>query len=98
MDWRAAWRDTYVAVFGVDPTCAACDGCWTLGNGDLHHRNYDRLACERFGDLIPLYRPCHERVHRIFECTPAWRRVGRAQASDVIVARLRARSGKEEDR
>jgi hypothetical protein len=32
------------------------------------------------------------------ECTPAWRRMGRAQASDVIIAHLRARASKEEGR
>jgi hypothetical protein len=98
LDLRAHWRDTFVAVFGVEPTCAACGGRWTLRNGDLHHRNYDRLGHERFDDLIPLCRACHEQLHRILECTPAWRRMGRAQASDVIVARIRATANKQEGR
>jgi len=83
-----------MAVFGVEPTCAACGGRWTLRNGDLHHRDYDRLGHELFDDLFPLCRACHERIHRILESTPAWRRMGRAQASDVIIARIR-RDGKQ---
>ncbi len=95
LGFRAHWRDTFMAVFGVEPTCVACGGRWTLRNGDLHHRNYDRLGHERFDDLIPLCRACHEQIHRVLESTPAWRRMRRAQASDVIVARLRARAGKK---
>ena len=98
LDRRARWRDTFVAVFGVEPTCAACGGRWTLRNGDLHHRNYHRLGYERFDDLIPLCRVCHEQLHRILEYIPAWRLMGRAQASDVIVARLRVRAGKKKVR
>ncbi len=87
-----------MAVFGVEPTCAVCGGCWTLRNGDLHHRNYERLGRERFDDLMPLCRACHEHLHRILESTPAWRRMGRAQASDVIIARFHATASKEGDK
>ena len=87
---REAWRQTFVASYGTEPLCAACGGPWTLRRGDLHHRSYDRLGAERFADLIPLDRVCHERLHAILESTPAWRRLGRAYATDVIVARLRA--------
>jgi 5-methylcytosine-specific restriction endonuclease McrA len=95
LDFRAHWRDTFMAVFGVEPTCAVCGGRWTLRNGDLHHRNYDRLGHERFDDLIPLCRECHARVHRILECAPGWRRLARSQASDVIVKRLLVRASRE---
>jgi hypothetical protein len=98
LDFRAHWHDTFVAVFGVEPPCAACGGRWTLRNGNLHHRSYDRLGRERFDDLTPLCRACHEQLHRILESTPAWRLMGRAQASDVIIARLRARTGREQGR
>jgi hypothetical protein len=37
-------------------------------------------------------------VHRILERTPAWRRLTRSQASDVIVSRLRLRASREEGR
>jgi 5-methylcytosine-specific restriction endonuclease McrA len=95
LDFRTHWRNNFVAVFGVEPTCAACGGSWTLRNGDLHHRNYDRLGHERFDDLVPLCRVCHEQLHLILESTPAWRHLGRAQASDLIVARLRAAVGRK---
>jgi len=86
--WQQAWRVRY----GAEPCCVACGGPWILRHGDLHHRSYDRLGAERFGDLIPLDRVCHDRLHAILESTPAWRRLGRAHATDVIVARLRAAS------
>ena len=98
LDCRRHWRDAFVAVHGIEPACAVCGEPWTLRRGDLHHRNYDRLGHERFDDLIPLCRACHERVHRILECTPGWRRLARAQANDVIVSRLRVSASRERGR
>jgi len=89
---RQSWRQAWVARYGAEPCCAACGGPWSLRHGDLHHRSYERLGAERFSDLIPLDRVCHDRLHAILESTPAWRRLGRAHATDVIVARLRAAS------
>ena len=86
---RQAWREAWVAAHGTEPRCVACGGPWSLSHGDLHHRSYDRLGAERDCDLIPLDRACHDRLHRILESTPAWRRLGREHATDVIVARLR---------
>lgn len=88
---RAAWRDAWVATDGAEPHCVACGGPWSLSAGDLHHRSYARLGAEADGDLIPLDRACHDRLHLILESSPAWRRLGREHATDVIVARLRQR-------
>ena len=85
---RRRWRDTWIARFGAEPTCAVCGAPWTLRHGDLHHRSYDRLGHERFDDLTPTCRRCHRTVHLILESQPAWRRLGRAQATDLIVAQL----------
>jgi 5-methylcytosine-specific restriction endonuclease McrA len=98
LDWRRHWRDAFVAAHGIEPTCVACGGCWTLRHSDLHHRKYDQLGRERLDDLIPLCRACHERVPRILECTRPRRRVARAQASDVIVGRLRVMVSKKDDK
>ena len=76
----------------VTDGCQVCGGPWTLRRGHLHHRCYDRIGHERFGDLIPLDRHCHDRLHRILESTPAWRRMNRAQATGLIVALLRRRN------
>lgn len=81
-----------MAAHGAEPRCVACEGPRNLSHGDLHHRCYDRLGDERFEDLIPLDSACHDRLHAIWGSNPAWRRLGSAQATDVIVARLR-RSG-----
>ncbi|MHB1533095.1 MAG: hypothetical protein ACYC1D_00475 [Acidimicrobiales bacterium] len=88
-DQRQRWLDDWMAAHGTEPTCGVCGGPWSLRHGDLHHRSYDRLGHETNSDLIPLDRGCHTRLHQILDSTPAWRRVGRAQATDVIVARLR---------
>lgn len=89
---RRAWVADYLARNPTEPVCLACGGPWSLSGGDLHHRSYDRLGHERRGDLVPLDRACHDRVHRILESSPAWGRMDRAQATDLIVALLR-RSG-----
>ena len=86
---RRQWRDDWVAAHGSEPTCAVCGGSWSLHRGDLHHRSYDRLGHEADSDLIPLDRACHTRLHQILDASPQWRRVGRRQGTDVIVARLR---------
>jgi predicted HNH restriction endonuclease len=86
---RERWREAWVAAHGAEPTCVACGAPWTLRHGDLHHRSYARLGRERHDDLTPMCRACHVVLHRVLESTPAWRRMDRAQAGDVIIARLR---------
>jgi hypothetical protein len=89
LETRQRWLRTWIARCGRQPTCLVCDGPWTLKRGHLHHRCYQRIGSERFADLIPLDCDCHDRLHRILESTPAWRRMNRAQATDLIVAQLR---------
>jgi len=92
--WRArrsAWRTRWVAEHGREPVCAACGVPWALHCGDLHHRSYDRLGRELDADLTPLCRGCHDQVHVILESSAAWRRMNRAQATDLIIAHLRNR-------
>ena len=85
---RQAWHAAHLARHGAPPVCAVCGADWSLRGGDLHHRSYDRLGNERYSDLIPLCRRCHDHLHLVLESVPAWRRLGRAQATDLIVARL----------
>lgn len=93
---RMAWRERWLATHGTEPVCQICGKPWTLRRGALHHRSYARLGHEADSDLIPLCRrPCHNLLHQIFESHPAWRKEGRAHATDMIVARLRARARKE---
>jgi len=93
---REAWLRQWEAAHGSEPVCAACGGAWTLRHGDLHHRTYDRLGQERLADLMPLCRPCHDRAHQIMESTPAWRKMGRAQATDLIVRTMAQRNATRE--
>ena len=51
-----------------------------------------RLGHEAHGDLTPLCRACHREVHRVLESDRSWRRLDRAQATDLIVAALRHRA------
>lgn len=91
---RQAWREAWIARHGQEPACHICGRPWSLHGGDLHHRSYQRLGHETDTDLIPLCRtPCHQQLHRILESHPAWlNSAGRAHATDMIVARLRART------
>jgi len=83
--WLAAWT----AVHG-EPRCMVCDRPWTLRTGDLHHRTYARLGHEQHSDLVPLCRICHTELHRLLESAPGWRRMPREQATDALIAVLRA--------
>jgi len=86
---RKWWGETYLQVFGHDPTCAACGADWTVRHDDLHHRSYERLGHERFGDLVALCRWCHSKVHRRLESSESLRRLGRTTATDLIVRRMK---------
>ena len=86
---RERWARDWTARRGVEPCCVICGAVWTLKRGDLHHRSYARLGHELGHDLIPLCRACHGTLHRAIESNPAWRRLDRAQATDLIVMALR---------
>lgn len=99
-DWfrrRRAWLDAWTARSGRPPTCVVCDQPWTLNTGDLHHRTYSRLGHEDDNDLLPVCKDCHTMIHAILETSPAWWRLGRAQATDLIVGRLHRRIGAHRD-
>jgi hypothetical protein len=85
---RERWEMEWVARHGTEPHCLICDVEWALCD-DLHHRTYDRLGCEGHQDLIPLCRSCHGALHRILETDRSWRRLNRAQATDLILLALR---------
>jgi 5-methylcytosine-specific restriction endonuclease McrA len=86
---RQRWRAEWLARTGAEPACLVCGTEWTARSGDLHHRCYERLGAEAFEDLVPLCRACHWALHDIWDASPAWRRLGRGQATDGIVAALR---------
>jgi hypothetical protein len=94
-DWlarRRAWHDQWTRRYGNEPTCQMCGKPWSLGDGALHHRSYQRLGHEADRDLVPLCRePCHLLLHEILESNPAWLKAGRPYATDTIIAILRAR-------
>ena len=83
--WLAERRSTH-----GDPVCLVCGQPWALRSGDLHHRTYARLGAEAASDLIPLCRTCHTELHRLLESAPGWRRMPREQATNALVAVLRA--------
>jgi hypothetical protein len=85
--WLAEWRRRY----GVNPVCVVCGGPWRLHGDDLHHMSYARLGHERFEDLWPFDRDCHEALHRVWDASPGWRALGRERATAGIVALLRRR-------
>lgn len=95
---RTAWYRRWVVAHGAEPVCRVCEATWTLRRGHLHHLSYARLGHEADGDLVPLCRPCHQRLHRDLESNPGWLKAGRAYATGVIIARLRAAARKERER
>ena len=56
------WTLTKVTYFAAEGH--TCLGCKASNNIDLHHLTYRHFQNEWWTDLIPLCRPCHERVHR----------------------------------
>jgi hypothetical protein len=88
---REKWLEAWKARFGTDPRCIICGISWTLKQGDLHHRSYIRLGHEALSDLVPFCRECHEALHRVLEADPSWRRLNRAQATDLIIRALRCK-------
>jgi hypothetical protein len=85
--WAADWAERR----GNEPHCLICGAEWSLCD-DLHHRTYERLGREADRDLIPLCRSCHGVLHRILESDCLWRRLGRSQATDLIVLTLRRKA------
>ena len=85
---RERWAADWVENHGTQPHCLVCGVEWALCD-DLHHRTYERLGREAGADLIPLCRSCHGALHRILETDRSWRRLSRAQATDLIVLSLR---------
>jgi 5-methylcytosine-specific restriction endonuclease McrA len=81
-----------MAHHGFEPCCLICGATWLLERDDLHHRTYARLGHESCRDLIPLCRSCHGEIHRVLESDRSWRRLDRAQATDLIVKALRRRT------
>ena len=84
-DWlarRRAWYEQSTRRYGNEPTCQICGKPWSLRDGALHHRSYQRLGHEADSDLL---------LHQILESNPAWLKAGRPYAADQIIARLRAR-------
>lgn len=90
---RELWLETWTAAHDQEPTCIVCEAPWSLDRGDLHHRSYRRLGREANHDLIPLCHNCHLLLHAVLERAPGWRRLDRAQATDLIVGFLRRRVG-----
>jgi 5-methylcytosine-specific restriction endonuclease McrA len=87
---RADWYATHTAdPARGQPHCAGCAAPWLLDRDDLHHTTYHRLGHERSADLIPMCRACHSRLHDVWDTSPAWRKLGRAQATAGIIAALR---------
>ncbi len=93
-DWltrRRRWYAEHLRRTGTAPICAVCGRPWRLREDDLHHASYARLGHEAHGDLLPMCRADHEALHDLWDADPAWRRLGRQQATAGIAAVLRHR-------
>jgi len=91
-DWfarRERWYADHRRLTGGEPGCAVCRSPWRLRDGDLHHASYARLGDEAHRDLIPMCREHHQRLHDLWDASPAWRRMGREHATAGIISALR---------
>ncbi len=89
LDRRQRWYADQLRLAGAVPACAVCGRPWRLRADHLHHASYARLGHEAHADLIPLCRAHHRALHRLWDASPAWRRLGRARATAGIIAALR---------
>lgn len=87
--WLANYRQAHN---GQNPTCVVCDKPWIGRHGDLHHRTYEHLGCERNDDLIPMCRSCHDRLHAVIDFSLSLRKLNRSGATDLSIKLLRERS------
>jgi 5-methylcytosine-specific restriction endonuclease McrA len=86
---RERWVGEFYEVYGIAPICEVCGELWTLENDNLHHLTYDRRGQEAFEDLVSLCRPDHLALHVMLDGDSRWLRYTRANASRMIIARLR---------
>lgn len=82
---RNWWIREHRRRTGHEPTCVVCGE----PNVDLHHLDYTRLGGEEYGDLIPLCRPHHDRIHAAWEATPHQRQLGRRTAALNLINQMR---------
>ena len=61
-------------------------------NVDLHHLDYAGLGAEAYGDLIPVCRVHHDRIHAAWDATPHLRSLGRRAASLALISNMRSPS------
>lgn len=88
---RERWVHDWGERHGREPHCLVCGVEWALCD-DVHRRTSERPGSEALETLIPLCRSCHGAVHHILESDRSWRRLGRTQATDLVVATLRRRA------
>lgn|ERR1700731_1056937 len=86
---RERWVGEFVEKYGVAPICEVCGELWTLENDNLHHLTYERRGQEDFEDLVSLCRPDHLALHAMLDGDARWLRYTRANASRMIITRLR---------
>lgn len=60
------WRAKKLAFYSSPATPKRCQGCDSKRSLDLHHLTYARFKRERFTDLIPVCRRCHDAIHEEF--------------------------------
>lgn len=68
--------------------CLICGGPWSVARDDVHHLSYEHLGDERYEELWPLDRQCHDELHAELDRARQWRHIGWRQASFIIATRL----------
>ena len=85
---RRWWFREHRRRTGQEPVCVVCGE----PNVDLHHLDYADLGAEAYGDLIPVCRVHHDRIHAAWDATPHLRSLGRRAASLALISHMRSPS------
>ena len=88
---RELWLEAWTAAHDQEPTCAVCEAPWTLRPRGPAPPQLPPPRPRSPPRPHPLCNHCHLLLHAFLERSPAWRRLDRAQATDLIVALLRRR-------
>lgn len=96
---RDRWFEQFAALHGWQAYCYVCEMSKTqLGGLDLHHVSYDGVgrdhrnrwvAHERYEDLVPMCRSCHDDLHARLDDGKTYYGWSRENATFRIIADLR---------
>ena len=90
---RERWAKDWTTRDCIEPCCLICGVPW-FSSEESSPPQLLPSGPREVRDLIPLCRICHMALHRVLEFDRSWRRLDRAQATDLIVKALRRKGAR----